>query len=131
LVWWSGLSTADARRSLEMNKAKSQKVDGVTYWTVGPEPKAARRPETTVHLLPVYDEYLVAYRDQSAVPRAAYVMGSFQHALVIGGQVAGSWKPRLEKDRLVVEVSPDRRLTAVERRAVAEAVTRYRDFYDW
>jgi Winged helix DNA-binding domain len=127
-VWWSGLSTADARRGLEMNKPKSQEVDGVTYWTVGPEPRVVRRPESSVHLLPVYDEYLVAYRDQTAVPRAAYVLGSFQHALVIGGQVAGSWKPRIEKDRLLVEVSPDRRLSAAERREVAQAVARYQSF---
>ncbi len=30
-VWWSGLRTADAKRGLEMNRARSDEVDGLKY----------------------------------------------------------------------------------------------------
>lgn len=127
-VWWSGLRTADATRGLEMNRARPREVDGLRYWTIGRESGSARRPKTKIHLLPIYDEYLVAYRDHRVVPRPAYAIGNFLHALLIGGQVAGTWRTIPGDGRFVVDVGPLRRLTPVERRALAQAVTRYGRF---
>jgi hypothetical protein len=127
-VWWSGLKSADARRGLEMNRARSHELDSVTYWTVGRSIAKAASHQASLHLLPVYDEYLVAYRDHQAVPRPAYVLGSFQHALVINGQLAGTWKTTPGAKSIVVDVTTLRRLTTTERRALAQAVTRYRHF---
>jgi hypothetical protein len=127
-VWWSGLRTADARRGLEMIRARCHDVDGLRYWTFGRGGRSEPGRKTTVHLLPVYDEYLVAYRDQQAVPRPPYVLGSFQHALVIGEQVAGTWRTIPGVKGFVVDVRPLRRLNAVERRALVQAVTRYQRF---
>lgn len=127
-VWWSGLRTADARRGLEMNQARPCDVDGLRYWTLGRAARWRSSRKTTVHLLPVYDEYLVAYRDHHAVPRPAYAIGNLQHALVCGGQVAGSWRTIPHNGGFVLEARPLRRLTAVERRALEQAVTRYRRF---
>ncbi len=81
-----------------------------------------------MHLLPIYDEYLVAYRDHRVVPRPAYVLGDFQHALLVGGQVAGTWTTIQRPKGLVVHVRPLRRLTLLERRRLAQAVTRYQRF---
>jgi hypothetical protein len=67
-VWWSGLTKADAKRALEMNRARKQEVDGRTYWTLGQTTPPRRVHETAAHLLPIYDEFLVAYRDREAVP---------------------------------------------------------------
>jgi hypothetical protein len=108
--------------------AKPQVVDGITYWRVGPEPKLARRPGRNVHLLPVYDEYLVAYRDLTAVPRPAYLLGGFLHSLVITGQVVGTWRTILGKDGVTVSVSPHRKLAAAERLGVAKAMARFGSF---
>ena len=127
-VWWSGLKTSDARRGLEMTRAKRREVDGLTYWSLAREPARVSRPRPGVHLLPIYDEYLVAYRDHRAVPRPAYVLGGFQHALLVGGQVAGTWRTIQRPEGLVVDVRTLRRLTLVERRGLAQAVTRYRRF---
>lgn len=84
---------------------------------------AAHRAER-VHLLPIYDEYLIAFRDREAVPHGV----AFRHALVIDGQVAGSWRPVGVGKDVAVEVYPTRRLTAAERRGVARAVGRYAAF---
>ncbi len=71
------------------------------YWTMGPDRSEATRGDA-VHLLPIYDEYLVAYRDREAVPHGPSVIASlsgksvnFQHALVIDGQVAGTGGSRV------------------------------------
>ena len=122
-VWWSGLTTADAKRGLDMNKARSQVIDGLTYWTLGgstvvAQPfRAAGRSRAaatpTVHLLPIYDEYLVAYRDRDAVPHASSIISPqshvpviFQHALVVAGQVAGTWRTNSNASDVAVEVFP-------------------------
>jgi len=127
-VWWSGLGTADARRGLEMNRARFHDVDGLRYWSLVGTAGGISNRKAAVHLLPVYDEYLVAYRDHQVVPRPAYVLGGFLHALVIGGQVAGTWRMTPGPKGLVVDVTARRRLTPVERRGLAHAAARYGEF---
>ena len=127
-VWWSGLKTSDVRRGLDMTRAQRREVDDLTYWSLAREPAPAPLPRAGVHLLPIYDEYLVAYRDHRVVPRPAYVLGSLQHALIVGGQVAGTWRTIPSPRGLVVDVRPLRRLTLAERRGLTQAVTRYQRF---
>ena len=131
-VWWSGLVTADAKRGLEMSRARKVVVDDVTYWTLGA--RSARPSRQLVHLLPIYDEYLVAYRDRQAVPHGSSVVPSlaggyvqFQHAVVAGGQVAGTWRP-MAGGRKEIDVTPLRPLSTSERRALTRAAARYKTF---
>jgi Winged helix DNA-binding domain len=126
-VWWSGLTSADAKRGLEMIRARQREEDGLRYWTVG-RPRSAPRPKSSLHLLPIYDEYLVAYRDLQAVPRPAYLMGNFQHALVSEGQVAGTWRTTATRKGVAVTVETLRPLSAGERRRLEREVTRYSRF---
>jgi hypothetical protein len=134
-VWWSGLATADAKRGLEMNRATSLVVDGLTYWTLG-RSSAADRARAGVHLLPVYDEYVVAYRDRVAVPHwppgvtAARGLATFQNVLVIAGQIAGTWRAVRRERAAAVDVAPLRRLSASERRSLDATVARYARFLD-
>ena len=133
-VWWSGLSTADARRGLEINRARPDIVDGKTYWTLG----SAQRPGESAqaaHLLPIYDEYLVSYRDRDAVPHGPTTVPSrsrglvtFQHAVVFEGQVAATWRVTRGADRVVVEIIPLRKLTSVARDRLGQAAERYSRF---
>jgi len=133
-VWWSGLRTADAKRGLEINEARDQLIDGRTYWTIGSASgRTAQR--RAVHLLPVYDEYVVAYRDREAVPHGPSTLDAgsrgsvtFLHALVIDGQIAGTWRTARRDTRCAIDVIPTRRLTEQERRAIAVAAARYERF---
>ena len=88
-----------------------------------------------VHLLPNYDEYLIAYRDHtpafdpslftdaSAVDR---VLAG--HILVIDGRVMGGWRRLIEKDRVTVEVEPLAPLGAAQEEALQAEVERYAGF---
>jgi DNA glycosylase AlkZ-like len=134
-VWWSGLNTGDAKRGLEMIRARKQDVDGHTYWTAG---SAAKAPASVqlAHLLPIYDEYVVSYRDRVAVPHGPSMIPSgtgggyvtFQHALVIGGQIAGTWRMSRSAREVAIAATPLRRLSPKERSAVADAAARYGRF---
>ncbi len=132
-VWWSGLSTADARRSLDIIDGRHEDVDGRTYWTCDREPRGATRDQLA-HLLPIYDEYVVAYRDRLAVlpgPRttaSTRPWTTFQHALVIAGQVAGTWRLGRGPQGVVLDAISLRRVTRPERAALAQAVRRYEAF---
>ena len=146
-VWWSGLTTTDAKQGLEMNRARSQAIEGLTYWSIGPRLRSAvPNPSFSVagqvFLLPVYDEYLVAYRDRDAVPHGVALNATgpggplpFQNPLVIDGQVAGTWRPVVSSvrealaERVAVHVSA-RPLKRAERGALADAVARYGRFLD-
>lgn len=125
-VWWSGLLTADARRAVEIAGLRSSDVDGLTYWSTDATP--SRRGASGVHLLPIYDEYLVAYRDRLAVPHstgAAPSTVTFRHALIVNGQVAGTWVVTKTRAALELVVTPARRLSRVEVRGVEAAAGRY------
>jgi hypothetical protein len=88
-----------------------------------------------VHLLPIYDEYVVAYRDRGAVPHlppakapGVRLFVNFQHALVIGGKIEGTWRTTRSARAVRVDVYPLRRLTGAERRTLAVAVDGYERF---
>ena len=125
-VWWSSLTTADVRRGLDIIKARPLEQDGRTYWTVNAVRDRAHRG-TDVRLLPIYDEFLVAYRDRVAVPHgpSSYTLGPMKHALVIDGQVAGTWTT---DGRGSVGVIPVRRLTLAERTGVEVEAARFQKF---
>ena len=110
-AWWAGLTVADAKAAIEMIERglESEVVDGKTYW-FAPHGRVASVPDPTVHLLPNYDEYLIAYKDHSAsldvrLPSgsgAMYEMLS-RHIVVLNGRVIGGWKNVAEKKGVAVE----------------------------
>ena len=127
-VWWSGLTAADAKRGLEIVRATAEGIDGLTYWSVGRK-RAKRTAGPSVHLLPIYDEYLVAYRDLEAVPRAKGVYGILPQAVVAGGEVAGSWRS-VVADEVLVDVTSKRRFSPQEGRGLVAAARRYARFLE-
>jgi hypothetical protein len=85
-------------------------------------------------LLPIYDEYLVSYRDRELVPHGPAVVAStdarvnFWHALVIAGQIAGTWRLTRSARAISLAVTLVRQLTAREHRALTDAADRYERF---
>jgi hypothetical protein len=133
-AWWSGLTSADGKRAAEMIRARREVIDGLSYWTIGQSPSATARDQQ-VHLLPIYDEYLVAYRDRKAVPHGPVKIASsartsvtFQHAFVIAGQVAGTWRLARSTKGVTIRAAALRRLNATERLALTAAVQRFAEF---
>jgi hypothetical protein len=118
--WWSGLTMADARRGLDIIEARNETIDGLTYWTTEGSRRARHRNDL-VHLIPIYDEYVVAYRDRVAVPHGTL----FRHFMIIDGQIAGGWQPGRGG---AVTVTPTRRLTPREQTAAGRAAERYAHF---
>jgi len=126
-VWWSGLTSADARRGLDMIKARQTVIDGLTYWSTREDAKTPRARARNVHLLPIYDEYLVAYRDRAAVRRFNGA-GGLQPSVVIRGQVVGSWRTTRNGGDVSLEIMAGRTLTQAEQRSLKRTVALYETF---
>ncbi|MCG3161046.1 MAG: hypothetical protein JMDDDDMK_02164 [Acidobacteria bacterium] len=134
-AWWSGLTAADAKAGLEMAKRflVQEVSDSQIYWLSSSMP-AAKDSATTVYLLPAYDEYTVAHKDRSAVLDPKYTKqansgnGIFYPTIIVNGQIVGTWKRTVKKDRLTVTPNPFAKLKRAEARAFAEAASRYGEF---
>jgi len=136
-AWWSGLTVADARRGVERARPRLREltVDGTRYWR-GPSKAAAPSPRTAVHLLPNFDELLVAYGDRSASIDPArlknigvWAMVIANNVVTIDGRVVGGWRRTLGKGGAIVETRlAGRRLSAVERAGLRAAAERYARF---
>jgi len=134
---WSGLTVADAGRGLESVKhgLRHEIVDGRVYWLPKANP-GKKEGSQTAHLLSIYDEYISGYKDRRAIvseEHGARLVGlgnALNYIIVVDGQIAGTWKRRLTRDSVVIETHAFRRLTRVEKRAVAEAAERYGTFHD-
>ena len=108
-VWWSGLTTSDAQAGIEMAKPKivQETIEGQVYWLSG-STSATRDASPSVRLLPAFDEYLVGYKDRSAVLDPQYVKrvnaggGMLSPAIVIDGQIVGTWKRALKRRAVVI-----------------------------
>src|SRR6185503_3186555 len=92
-VWWSGLTARDARTGIELSALAQTVIDGRTYWFV-PGRSRATSSSPSAHLLPNYDEYLIAYKDRDPVVGPPRVRDTrppdvFSHSLLINGLLAG------------------------------------------
>ncbi len=135
-AWWAGLTLTEARSGLEaaMPGLISEKIDGKEYWMTSDTPGHIAYDKSRVHLLPAFDEYLLGYKDRSAVltvedaPRVVPGKnGVFLPTIVVGGRVVGTWKRKLNKNSIDMTLSPFTHLGDSEARAT-EAARSYSAF---
>jgi hypothetical protein len=128
-AWWSGLTLADVKRGLDLVKGRlaREDFDDRTYWFSDSLPPAA--PIRAAYLLPNYDEYVIAYRDHSAVFDMANLSQLiFGHLIVVKGRIVGTWKRTLQKSAVVLEANTFVPLTPAEGRAVMKAAGQFGAF---
>jgi hypothetical protein len=136
-AWWSGLTVPDVKRGLALTERGlvHEVIGGKSYWSSPDVPAAAERTPI-VHLLPSYDEFLVAYRDRTAsldparhFDTAPFPLGSIlAQTVVLNGQVWGGWKRRLLDRQALVELGPLDVLDTAEGAALRQAVERLARF---
>ena len=108
-------------------------IGGETTW-FDPAAPVDEIPSPTAHLLPFVDEYLVAYKDRSAVLPDAYnaLVDSggviFHQPILIDGQVAGIWTRTLQKEQVVIAARLFRPLSDAEHGALIAVVEKYGAF---
>jgi hypothetical protein len=107
-------------------------IDGKTYWrsssmrTVAPAARAA-------HLLPLYDEYLISYKDRTAALdlalwRPIVARDPFTSAVALEGRVVGGWKRTRSKDVVTIALDLPAPLKRNDMHVVVEAAHRHGRF---
>lgn len=135
-AWWSGLTIADAKQGLRMCEGDLVReiVEGSTFW-LAPGGSTPKLKSPIVHLLPNYDELLIAYQDHRASfdpgvrakldPRNTVLAN---YIVVLDGKVIGGWRRTFERGSVVVETKLLVALDAGERRALEHAGERFGRF---
>jgi DNA glycosylase AlkZ-like len=132
-VWWSGLTVADAKRSIDAagSSLTAESCDDTIWWS-GVQPRIKRGPSS--HLLPVYDEYTVGYADRSACLDPAHAErpeighGIFRAPVIVDGRIVGTWSRTLGKKEVEVRVTPLGQFTKDRKQAIEAAAERYGRF---
>ena len=136
-VWWSGLSVTDAREGLEMIRPAflRETIATETYWFAD-SLRSLPAPAPSVHLLPAYDEFLIAYTDRAAAlatvhtRKAISTNGIFQPIIVVNGQVEGLWRRTTVKDLVKIELNPFHLHNPRTTQAIETEAARYGAFLD-
>ncbi|MBO0790720.1 MAG: AlkZ family DNA glycosylase [Ktedonobacteraceae bacterium] len=133
---WVGLTLTDSKVGFEAVKSEfiSEKMNGREYW-MARDASAHRASDTSsVYLLPGFDEYLLGYKDRSAVLAAEHASkivpgnnGVFLPMVVVAGLVVGTWKRTLGKKSLDILLKPFAQLDDAKEVAI-EAARCYSEF---
>lgn len=133
-VWWSGLTVADVKAGIEMvrSKLEEEELDGITYYS---SPQARSKKSSDAFLLPVYDEYTVAYKDRDLLleEKAAKSLKRinnlvFTNTIVIEGAVVGVWRRTIKKEKTLIEVNGLAGLTSSQKEKIEAAAKKYGTF---
>jgi hypothetical protein len=139
LSWWSGLTMADARTALELATPPlhQETIEGRAFWAADASvasPDAVPVDRPAVHLLPNYDELLIAFRDRTdaidpLLPEPARVAEVvLAHIVVRDGLVVAGWRRSEERGAMRIAVDVLVPLDEGERRAFDGAVERLARF---
>ena len=132
-VWWSGLPVSEARRGLDAVQSEflSEMIDGQKYWMpdIDYQPSISNK----LHLLPAFDEYIVGYKDRTAVlasenhKKAISSNGVFRPVVIQNGRVIGLWK-KATSGKKVITVTPFEPITPETQKLIDIAAEKLRLF---
>jgi hypothetical protein len=133
LVRWSGLTVREIKRGIAVAGAAltTLEVEG-THLLVGAESLDAG-DDAPVLLLPGFDEYVLGYRDRSAMlapERFDAIVpggnGMFKATIVVDGEIVGTWGRKTGAKGVAIEPRPfEASLPADSGRRLREAVEQY------
>jgi hypothetical protein len=141
LARWAGIPLGEARRGRSAcgTALATMELGGVSYHL---DPEVLDRgtadappPGPRVHLLPGFDEYLLGYRDRSAVLAPEHAdrivpggNGMFRPTVVVDGRVAGTWRRTARAGGILVVPEPFDPPDAALQAGLPDAVAAYGSF---
>jgi hypothetical protein len=137
-AWWTGLTTANCKAGLAdaASYLAQETRDGQTYW-LAPSLPPAGTLAPAAHLLPCYDEYIVGYRDRSAIINPEHLAYPhprdnilFSHTLALGGRIAGIWQRTLGRAGVSLSLQLFEPLGEADQAAITSAAERYAAFLE-
>jgi hypothetical protein len=137
LAGWCNQNLTFAREAVALagDAVRTETIGGQAYLVAADRPEPAAG--VPVRLLPGFDEYVLGYKDRSAILTPDEELrvvpgknGMFLGTVVVGGLVVGTWNRKTSAQRTVVTVTPFGTFSATRRREVARAAAAYGRFLD-
>jgi hypothetical protein len=134
--WWSGLTMGDCRAGVALagDGLVSVEHNGKSY-RMAPEDSPPPAPSGVVHLLPAYDEHIVAYRDHGPSMHPALISAVTPgddllnaNIVTLDGLVIGGWRRTVEAREVVIETDLLVQFDPAERKSLEAAADRYGQF---
>lgn len=132
-AWWSGLSLTEARQAIGL--VKSELITDSDNLFVHESYKGiASLQNDILHLLPSFDEYLISYKDRTAVldlehhPKAFNRFGTFYPVILHNGKVVGNWNKTAKKGQVVIETSFFDPKHQISKKLIETAENRYKSY---
>lgn len=135
-AWWSSLTMVDIKRGIELlgNFLAKEEIDGKTFYFCPTNDIEVALP--TIHMIPNYDEVVVAYRDHvpsvdpiaEGVTVAARTMLFDNHLVLRNGLVIGGWRREQRKNGVNIAIRLACALGKKEAALLDNAVARLQDF---
>jgi len=109
-IWWSGLSVGDSKRAVELTRSNFiQESIGPQSYLLPSSFSIPKIEKESAYLLPAFDEFIISYKDRSAAlpfeehKKTISNNGIFWPVVVVNGQVKGTWKRTIKKEKVILE----------------------------
>ncbi len=139
-VWWSGLAVNDAKIGLESIKSELKKyeIGDKIYWFRGLElnKDSTSQDLPVVKIIPTYDDFLLGYKDRKASINEATKKFlqpknvTFSPTIIVDGVVIGTWKRRIQGNKVFFKLNHFRKLNALETASLNSEIGGYCKFID-
>jgi len=134
-AWWGGMNLSDAKKGIEIckNELVHESINGQVHW-FAESVHVTRSPRSipSIHLLPAFDEYAIAYTDRSAIlpeqHRKVTGSGIFKPLILKEGRIAGTWRRTEHKDKVTLETAPLGSFSKADKRSLHLAAEDYARF---
>ncbi|MFI5152898.1 MAG: winged helix DNA-binding domain-containing protein [Chitinophagales bacterium] len=131
---WSGLSIKDCKKGVEMIRSSLEKMaseDGDCYFFR--EINSERDFSGLIHLLPIYDEYIMGYKDRTAIfeyKNRLKEASPIRHdcMIIYEGQIIGSWKRTIGKKQIDLYYDLYKPISNKQKKAFEGAIALFGDF---
>lgn len=134
-IWWSGLTVTQAKQAIRLISSQLiQEKWNPSLFFIHRSCNHTALSADTLHFLPPYDEYLIGYKDRSAVIdpvhyRKAFTnYGIFYPVILHNGIVTGNWNKRISTEPVETAVSFFDTPYELDPAQIEEAANRYRKF---
>ncbi len=103
---WSGLTLTECRQGIELNKSDLEKIiSGYNEYYFSPKITMKKNSSAKIYLLPVYDEFIMGYKDRSDILKFKNTLKTsptlrFDCMIMSDGQIIGTWKRAIRKKQI-------------------------------
>ena len=133
---WSGLTLTDCKKGAALvgTALQSAQINGEAYYFSSLSTSLQPKTNKSLHLLPIYDELIMGYKDRS--PLMIYREGlksippfRFDSMILSHGQIVGTWKRSLHTKHIALSYAFFEPLTHDQTALFAKATQRLGQFY--